>query len=301
MIHEIYPDHYDPEYINRKAEPSNLALCCKGNRVFACYENGEIHFPTFKELSEITGEDISVLIDASWYLFSISGQAYLTTEADLSGINEYKNSEELFKASENEDKHYFLMSIHSLRELSPMLTVYAAATGVHMVSWRNSRKYCGCCGSKARPSDTERAMVCEKCGMVEYPKISPAIIVAITNGDKILLVRNKLTYYKKLALVSGFVEIGESFEDALVREVKEEVGINVKNIRYYRNQPWGMSGAQMIGYTAELDGDDTITMQESELSEASWYTRDEVPDYRHVLSVGNELIYAFKHKEYPFS
>ncbi|MCR4740527.1 MAG: NAD(+) diphosphatase [Lachnospiraceae bacterium] len=300
MIHEIFPEEYDPQYINKKAAEKDTVILNRGNRILAVALQDTVHLPSIGELSEITGRALSGLIKDSWYLFSISGQSFFTTKADADGIEEIPDKEALAKISKEPGKHYFFMNINKFRELSPMVMVYAAATGMHMVLWKQSRKFCGCCGSRTKPSETERAMVCENCGMIEYPRISPAVIVAITNGDRILLVRNKLGYYKKLALVSGFVEIGESFEHAVIREVKEEVGLNIKNIRYYKNQPWGLSGAQMIGYTAELDGDDTITMQESELSEAAWYERKDIPEYAHRLSVGNELIHAFKYGEFPF-
>jgi NAD+ diphosphatase len=115
----------------------------------------------------------------------------------------------------------------------------------------------------------------------------------VKSEDKLLLVRNNYGSYRRLALVAGFVEIGESFEQAVHREVMEEVGLKVKNLRYYKNQPWGLSYAQMIGFTAELDGEDEIKLQENELSEGGWYTRDEVPNNPFSLSVGNEMIHSF--------
>ena len=215
------------------------------------------------------------------------------------------------------EKRFFVMNINRFRELLPVSEaipkedfhgkrslmvsmIFAAATGGHFSWWKRSRTYCGCCGALCEPSKTERAMVCTGCGNTEYPKISPAIIVAIIKKgkteaeDRLLLVRNKTGAYRKLALVAGYVEIGESFEQAVHREVMEEVGLRVRNLRYYKNQPWGLTYAQMIGFVAELDGDDTITLQESELSEAGWYLREEIPDAGFRLSVGNEMLHEFK-------
>ena len=101
--------------------------------------------------------------------------------------------------------------------------------------------------------------------------------------------------YRNYALIAGFVEIGETFEDCVRREVMEEVGLKVKNIRYYKSQPWAFSDTEMIGFFAELDGDDTIRLQEDELSEAGWYHRDQVPDETMLNSIGSELKMVFKY------
>ena len=341
MIHEIEPDYYDPAYDgNRKAELTDFALAYKGNQVLAYVENGLVRLPRFETLAELVGaEKRDELLNNAYYLFSISGTPYFLAEVDLSGTREMKSKEELFEAMNDRElgaaseKRFFIMNINRFRELLPkqeaipgedfhgkrsesVSMIFAAATGGHFAWWKNSRKYCGCCGALTEPSKTERAMVCPACGSTEYPKISPAIIVAIIkkgeNGsgsrpqtcglrtnkiadtDRLLMVRNKTGPYKKLALVAGFVEIGESFEQAVHREVMEEVGLKVKNLRYYKNQPWGLTYAQMIGFVAELDGDDTITLQESELSEAGWYLREEIPEAGFRLSVGNEMVHQFK-------
>lgn len=144
-------------------------------------------------------------------------------------------------------------------------------------------------------STIERALVCPECGQIEYPKISPAVIVAITNGDKLLMSRYRDRPYRGYALIAGFVEIGESFEETIRREVMEEVGLKVKNIRYFGSQPWAFTDTEMIGFFAELDGDDTIRLQEDELSEAGWYHRDEIPDDELRISVGSEMKMAFKY------
>ena len=137
-------------------------------------------------------------------------------------------------------------------------------------------------------------MVCPACGNTEYPKICPAVIVAVTDGERILLARNAHGTYKRLALIAGFVEFGETFEDTVRREVMEEVGLRVKNIRYYKSQPWAFTDTEMIGFTAQLDGQGALTVQESELSEAGWYRRDEIPAADTTISIGQEMIERFR-------
>lgn len=128
-------------------------------------------------------------------------------------------------------------------------------------------------------STMERAVVCNACGQIEYPKISPCIVVAVTDGDRIVLTKYKNRALSNYALIAGFCEIGESLEDTVRREVMEEVGLKVKDIRYVSNQPWSFTDTLLVGFTAALDGDDTIVREEEELAEAVWKTRDEMPDY----------------------
>ena len=127
-----------------------------------------------------------------------------------------------------------------------------------------------------------------------YPRINPAVIVGVTDGDRLLLTKYRGRAYKKYALVAGFTEIGESFEQTVAREVMEETGLKVKNIRYYKSQPWGFADNILAGYFCEVDGDPTIRMDREELSVAEWFERDEIPVEPEDLSLTNEMIIHFK-------
>ena len=127
-----------------------------------------------------------------------------------------------------------------------------------------------------------------------YPRISPAVIVGILNGDKLLMSKYAGRSYRSYALIAGFIEIGESAEQTVQREVMEEVGLKVKNIRYYKSQPWGFTDSLLFGYFCELDGDDTIRLDTNELSQAGWYTRDEITLEDDYLSLTREMILQFK-------
>ena len=151
---------------------------------------------------------------------------------------------------------YELCSTAAYRKMHPMYQAFAGITATQIHRFKESRKYCGRCGHLMENSKTERALVCPECGQTEYPKISPAVIN---------------------------------------REVMEEVGLKVKNIRYYKSQPWAFSDTEMIGFFAELDGPDKIKLQEDELSEAGWYHRDEIPDETMMNSIGSELKMVFKY------
>lgn len=143
----------------------------------------------------------------------------------------------------------------------------------------------------------ERAMICEKCGLVEYPKISPAVIVGVVDGDKILMSRYAHSVYKKYSLIAGFAEIGETLESTVRREVMEEVGVKVKNIRYYKSQPWGLSDSLLVGFFAELDGSAEIKLDTNELAEAKWFARNDIPYGASAISLTSEMIEAFRNKE----
>ena len=120
------------------------------------------------------------------------------------------------------------------------------------------------------------------------------MIVGILNGDKLLMSKYAGRSYRSYALIAGFIEIGESAEQTVQREVMEEVGLKVKNIRYYKSQPWGFTDSLLFGYFCELDGDDTIRLDTNELSQAGWYTRDEITLEDDYLSLTREMILQFK-------
>jgi NAD+ diphosphatase len=127
-----------------------------------------------------------------------------------------------------------------------------------------------------------------------YPKISPAIIVAIVCNDKILLAHSNNFPGKWYSLIAGYTDIGESLEEAVMREVKEEVGLEVKNIRYYKSQPWPFSSSMMIGFFAEADDAQRIQTDNKEISHAAWFNRGNLPDHPAQISIAGEMIDKFE-------
>ena len=164
----------------------------------------------------------------------------------------------------------------------------------HLWSWYACNRYCGRCGAPTEPDSVERALRCPKCGRVIYPTIAPAVIVAITCQNRILLARNAHGTFAHYALISGYVEVGETLEQAVRREAQEEVGIRLQSLRYLGDQPWGISGSHMFAFHATADDRQPLRIQESELSDARWFDRAELPERKHAVSIAFELMERFR-------
>ena len=132
-----------------------------------------------------------------------------------------------------------------------------------------------------------------------FPRISPAVIIAVTDGDRLLLSKYAGRSYTRYALVAAYTEIGETLEQTVQREVMEEVGLKVKNIRYYKSQPWGVDGNVLMGFYCDLDGDDTIHIDENELSMAAFYPRNNLPARDDGISLTREMIRVFEEGREP--
>lgn len=295
MIQDIAPHRYDNTYHIQKPGAQDYVFCIQKGRILL-RETAEEHVLTIPRREEIEAA-VPELMDRAVYLFSVDEKPYF-----LVSVPEKEAEEILAKLKEGAEKEleqlcYAWKTPTDIRVMEPMHQAFAAITAVQLWRWRQSRQFCGRCGAKTEDSKIERALVCPVCGQTEYPKISPAVIVAITNGDKLLMSRYRVNHstYRGYALIAGFVEIGETFEETVRREVMEEVGLKVKNIRYFKSQPWAFTDTEMIGFFAELDGDDKIRLQEDELSEAGWYTREEIPDDARLISVGTEMKMYFKY------
>ena len=172
-------------------------------------------------------------------------------------------------------------------------------TAWHLFCWYKNSLYCGHCGTRTVHDSVERMMRCPACGNLIYPRISPAVIVAVTDGDRIVLSKYAGRSYTRHSLLAGFIEIGETAEEAVAREVMEEVGLKVKNIRYYKSQPWGIAGNLSIGYFCDLGGEDTIRLDTQELSMAQWFPRDNLPAKDDGISLTREMIRIFAEGNEP--
>lgn len=167
-----------------------------------------------------------------------------------------------------------------------------AAKAYELLYWDSNTRYCGVCGAPMK-RHTDISKRCTNCGKEVWPQVSPAIIVRIRKGNKILMV-HALNFSRRemYGLVAGFVETGETLEECVRREVKEEVGVNIDNIRYFGSQPWPYPCGIMIGFTADyVDGD--IHVQEEELSNAGWFGADNLPPIPDKMSIARQLIDDF--------
>ena len=273
MLQDLYPHIYHNEISGKQPEPEDYALIYAPDRtVYCCVQDGELTLPCMREVGPVDA-------GAAQYAFCIDRTAFYL-------VNAHPEAAEPFSYLPSAQLR--AMTAHTSTAL------FAAAAGESLFRWYSSQQFCGRCGGRMEKSTVERAMICPACGNTVYPKICPAVIAAVHDGDRLLLTRYRGRAFKKYALIAGFNEIGESIEDTVRREVLEEAGVHVKNLRFYKSQPWVFTDTLLMGFFCELDVSDKITMQESELSEAGWFHRSTLPeDYSHISLTG-EMIDQFR-------
>ncbi len=269
MIQDIAPKVLDIEYSECSPDTGDMCFLFNGDNVFVKVSDNTLYIPTFGMVSSYAKEP--------QFLFAIDNVKYFMARLD----------------SLPRTYGYTYKPIKSLRLLSPKINVFAAMTAYHLYTWYNNNTFCGRCGKKLTRDGNIRALNCT-CGNQVFPNIAPAVIVAVTTQDSILLTRYKGRDYKGYALIAGFCEIGESLEDTVRREVMEETGLELGRISYYKSQPWGVDSNLLVGFFARLKGDSTITLQEDELSFAGWYRRNEIDVEPDDVSLTREMIIAFK-------
>ena len=265
MIQDIQPKQYHNEYTPRPIREEDIVFVFRGREVLLREEaDGSLAFPQGREVRE---ENLQ-------YLFAIDDRAfYLGTEA-VEG--------------------YAFASTRLLRKCMPQDLCFAGMTAWHLFTWYDGNRFCGKCGKPLHHHDTLRALECG-CGNLVFPVIAPAVIVAVTNGDKLLVTRYAGREFKGIALVAGFCEIGERAEDTVRREVMEEAGLRVKNVRYLDSQPWGYASNLLLGYFCELEGSDEINFDHEELQSAVWVSREELEPVReNLLSLTGTMIETFR-------
>lgn len=276
MIQDIAPYRLDNAFRKAAAEKEHTVMTFHKGKILINREGGAASLPT---LGQLAG-DPEELKTKAVYLFSIDQDpVFLILEKDwkesIPEGMEYADIRELYKARQS-------------------WAAFAGATAGHLNHWYEEHFFCGCCGGEMTPSLRERAMICTKCGNIQYPRISPVIMAAVTDGERLLVTRYAGRPYKGLALIAGFVEIGESLEGALQREVMEEVGLRVKELQYFGSQPWGFSDSIISSFFAQLDGSGQIRLDRNELSEAVWLSRDEIPPQKTGISITAAMIEAFR-------
>lgn len=281
MIQDIFPHQWDISYQPKKLKDNSVILFFYKDSLLVKYLSAEEH----TKITYPIYEEVKPYVEDATYLFMLDGtemfRVELETEEACQHLLEHIDNAEF------ENRSFFRLAW-------PKELKFAGITGLHLNGWYRKNKYCGACATPVIKDEKERMLRCPKCGNMVFPRINPAVIVGVVHQNQILLTKYQGRAYKNYALVAGFTEIGESFEETVAREVMEETGLKVKNIQYYKSQPWAFADDILAGYFCEVDGDPTITMDEGELSVAEWVNREDIDIAFDDTSLTNEMICYFK-------
>lgn len=257
--------------------------------------------PTFKEISNNTGitskkliylfkmkiddreQDFFLLTDDKLFEKTLLDYACLTSDNTYSDNNSGKSADNRF---------YYLPAL-KFRSLKPLNISFAVITAWQLYTWYRDNKYCGRCGQKTVLDNKERMVKCTNCSNMIYPKICPGVIVGIIHRGRILLTKYANKGYNRYALVAGFTEIGETLEESAKREAFEEVGLRLKNITFYKSQPWSASSSLLTGFFAEVDGSDKVVLETDELKEGTWFYPEDIVRMHEGVSLTEEMINYF--------
>lgn len=281
MIQDIYPHQFHNEYRSRAVPKiDSPVLCFRGQSVLAKQtETKGVCRLEFPVSGKLFSRSLSTSTGSLVYAFAVDETEYFLY------LQEDVNLED--------DPGFEYLDLRRIRRHLSNLFGMVVFTGYHLYRWYSTSRYCGACGQKAVHDSRERAMYCPVCKIKEYPRLMPAVIVGVINDNRLLLTRYRegVSFY---ALIAGFTEIGETLEETVAREVLEETGLYVKNIRYYKSQPWGIAGDILAGFYCDVDGEDMITPDNSELKSAEWKCREEIELQPDNYSLTNEMMRRFK-------
>lgn len=273
MIQDIFPHRFNNQYLaNQVMGDNDFILHYLGNTFLLKTSGNGFELPRKTDFPEITDKT------EKYFLFTLDDVPCFLVWDTL-------------KADEH---HLVFKDLSYFRTAQEQEIAWVSIAGYHLASWYSQNKFCGKCGSVTHHKSDERAIVCQDCHTTVYPKISPAIIVAIVCNDKILLARNTNFPGSWYSLIAGYADIGETLEETVAREVKEEVGLDVSNIRYYKSQPWPLTGSMMIGFIAEADDKQPIRIDDKEIADALWFTRGSLPNHPPKISIAGEMIEKFE-------
>ncbi len=273
MIQDIHPHQLDNQYIaNLKPGIDDYVFHFNGNAFLLKVHEDAFAIPRKKDFPELTESSHTT------FLFTLDGVACFLVHDTL----------------EPHEPDLVFKEINFFRMLTQSDIAWSSLVAYHLRNWYDHNRFCGKCGSATTHKEDERALICSSCETTVYPKISPAIIVAIVSGDSILLARNARFPGSWYSLVAGYADIGETLEEVVKREVKEEVGLDVTNIRYYKSQPWPLSGSMMVGFVAEADIHQPVIIDGEEITEAAWFKRGCLPNHSSTISIAGEMIERFE-------
>lgn len=287
MIQDLEFGYLDNHYRWETPSDDDIVVCVHGKNVLVRRdEDNHLILPTWAQVRDWSADWAEWFDEAVQYIFTLQGKKYFLW---------------MGQAGESGNAQFSYEPAMTLRQLTSKNVCFAIMTAWHLFNWYRTNRFCGNCAAPTVHDTKERMMRCPKCGNMIFPRINPAAIIALTNGDKIMLATHAALNYKRYGLLAGFIEIGETAEEAVAREVMEEVGLKVKNVRYYKSQPWGVAGNLSIGYFCDLDGTDQVTLDETELSSAEWHSRDAIPKEAadDGISLTREMIRIFAEGKEP--
>jgi len=283
MLQDLDCGRLENEFRNIYPSDEDTVVCFRGNMALVHRsENNELRLPTYREV-------LSWASVNNWENWSENRTQYVFR---LQEINYFIWWGE---GGEPADPSYAYEATMSLRQMTSKNIAFGIMTAWHLFDWYRSNRFCGRCGTRTVHDGKERMMRCPECNNMIFPKIAPSVIVGVTHGDRLLLSKYANRNYTRYGMIAGFTEIGETVEETVAREVMEEVGLKVKNIRYYKTQPWGVTGGLLLGYYCDLDGDDeTVTLDQEELAMAEFYPRNALPAHDDGISLTREMIRVFE-------
>jgi NAD+ diphosphatase len=264
----------DKKFISAIIHPVEISkpawwFAFQGNKLLVHLESSSVNLPCLFDLKEIGLEPLNKhflghLDDHPCYAVELDEKTALPKSMAFEGLRQVygRLDEDLF---------------------------WIAARAIQIVDWDRTHRYCSRCGHPLRMSSAERAKECPECGLLHFPRLSPAIIVLVERNHELLLARSRHFLPGMYSVLAGFVEPGETLEEAVVREVREEVGLSVKDIHYFGSQPWPFPHSLMIGFTATYAGGE-ISLDDSEIEDAGWFTVDHLPSIPNKISIARKLI-----------
>lgn len=267
------------ESIYKRYIPANIreqvSVC---NIYWFVFSSNKLLIKTYKDNTSIpfskTIEELNIIPIRTQYLGTLEGQPSYSVEVS---------------SEEEAPEGMCFVDLRSLHGTLEEDIFVLAGRAVQIVTWDKTHQYCGSCGTHTETIQGERAKRCPKCGLVNYPRISPAVITAILKDNKILLAHNSGFKGNMHSLIAGFLEPGETLEECVEREIMEEVGIKVKNIKYFGSQPWPFPNSIMIGYIADYASGE-ILVDGDEITEAGWFGVENLPELPSKVSIARKII-----------